>query len=215
MAMVDSSPRATSRSLTSTRSPTNIAAARKPAELTYSERLTMPEAIDAVGEMLNAFPNARDGVRGGWVGIMARLLLDYPKSIALRCCDPVNGVVRECKFLPTVSEAIKWLEREVQPLQKAAQWDKQSRAQLAERERLDQDEKAEPLERRKAVVARINAELAAKGFPPIAGLTTPNDLAVAAHKEKLLALGKITQEQFDALPDLPKGPDYWRGVRWP
>lgn len=173
----------------------------------------MPEAIDAVGEMLNAFPSARDGVRGGWVGVMAKLLTDYPKTIALRMCDPVNGVVRECKFLPTVAEAVKWLEHEVQSLRSAAAWETRSREQLAERHRFETEDKAEPLEHRNAVAGRIKAELRAKGFK-FDGDRFQEATAQMARDHLKAKYGK-TDADLDALPNQPDRGDYWQGVRWP
>lgn len=179
----------------------------------YSERLTMSEAVEAVGRMLAAFPNTRDGVRDGYLGVMAQLLTRYPRQTALRCAHPIDGVIRDCKFLPTVSEAVKWLEREQLPLLNANVRERRDAEQFAQRERDEADADREPLEHRQDVAARIKDELRAKGFM-FAG-DSPGANTVAKEREKLLSLGKITPEQFLSIPDAPKSSDCWQGVRSP
>ena len=136
-------------------------------EMAYKERLTMPEAIETVAKMLNAFPNARDGIRDGYMGVLAQLLTQYPKAIALRCADPIKGVTRTSKFLPTVAQAVEWMEREQGTLKTAASWDRRSREQLNERDQYQHSEhqghETDP-EYRKQVVDRIKGELRGHGF---------------------------------------------------
>jgi len=195
-------------------SPTSGVPARQTSsELQYKARLAMPEAIEAVGRMLNAFPNARDGLRDGYMGVMAQLLTRYPRHIALRCAHPIDGVIRECKFLPTVSEAIKWLEREQASLKTAASWDQRAREQLDERERFEREEKAESTEHRAAVADRIRAELIAAGFQFRQDKPTPEQ--IDAWRRQFMQNHNITQEQYAALPNQPDKADYWQGVRWP
>jgi len=71
---------------------------------------------------------------------------------------------RDSKFLPTVAECVKWLERNTETLRSGAAWDKRSREQLADRNRWEHSAKEEPLEVRQAVAERIKAELTAYGF---------------------------------------------------
>lgn len=197
-----------------TTSPTNGAVAKQTSnEVAYSARLTMPEALEAVGNMLNAYPTARESVHGGWVGLMAKLLTQYPKSVALRCADPIDGVTRTARFLPNMAEAIAWIEREVQSLRSAAAWDQRGREQLADRDRFEREEKAESAEHRKAVADRIRAELIAHGFE--FKQDKPTREQIEAWRNQFMAKHNITQGQYDALPDQPDKSDYWQGVRWP
>src|SRR5262245_5509785 len=177
----------------------------------YSERLTMSEAVEAVGRMLAAFPNTRDGVRDGYMGVMAQLLTRYPRQTALRCAHPIDGVIRECKFLPTVAEAIKWLEREQLPLQRASDWERRSREQLAERDR--EYLQSLSLEERRAFAAQILDQLRERGFK-FPG-DCPTLATVDAAREHLRTKYGVTDEQIDALPNQSNKSDFWQGVRWP
>ena len=172
----------------------------------------MSQAVEAVGRMLQAFPNARDGLRDGYIGVMAQLLTRYPRMVALRCAHPIDGVIRECKFLPTVAEAIRWLEREQMPMRNADAWERRSRDQLADRERFDRDDKEEPLEHRQAVAARIKAEFRAKGFKFEGDCKAIDPLAAREH---LKNAHHVTDEHLDQIPNQPASNDYWQGIRWP
>ena len=179
-------------------SPTHgVPARRTSSELQFKARLTMPEAIEAVSQMLNAFPNARDGIRDGYIGVLAQLLTRYPKAIALRCAHPI----------------VKWLEREQATLKTAAAWDQRSRDQLAERQRLERADKEESAEHRQAVADRIRAELTAVGFQFKQDKSTKEQ--IEAWRDEFMAKYNISQEQYDAIPDQPESSDYWQGVRWP
>jgi hypothetical protein len=109
--------------------------------------------------MLDAFPNAKSSASDGYLGALANLLTQYPRTTALHCADPVNGLARECKFLPSIAEAVKWLEREQLPLRNAADRERRNAEQFAQRDRDAADEKAEPLEHRRRVAERITREL--------------------------------------------------------
>ena len=165
-------PRETSASSKSSNLPTNFAGKNSLAAA-YSDKLLISEAVEAVARMLNAFPNARDGVRGGYIGVMAELLTRYPRAVALRCAHPIDGVIRECKFLPTIAEAVKWLEREQLPYRNAADREHRIAEQLADRHRFDENDDREPLEYRKHVAERVKNELREAGFRFPEDRTTP------------------------------------------
>jgi hypothetical protein len=126
----------------------------------FTARMTMQEAIAAVGKMLNAYPNARDGVRDGYMGIIAALLCQYPRSIAMRCANPINGVCRTTKFLPTVAEVVEWCETNTVTIRTFAEFQSNSRKQFAEQDQREEADEAEPLEYRRKVAERIRRELA-------------------------------------------------------
>jgi len=74
--------------------------------------MTFSEAIEAVGRLISAFPNGTPQDPKGYIGALSGILLEYPRSIALRCADLRLGVARETRFLPTVADLVAWCERE-------------------------------------------------------------------------------------------------------
>jgi hypothetical protein len=141
------------------------------------------------------------------------VLEGYADTTIEQATDPRTGIQRECKFPPTIAEFVAFCDEIKRRATYSAEYDARSARQLAERKAFEEQDARESLEHRIAVANRIKAELRTKGFT-FAG-DTPRANTVAQEREKLLALGKITPEQFDALPDLPKSPDYWQGIRWP
>jgi hypothetical protein len=125
----------------------------------FTARMTMQEAIEAVGKMLNAYPNARDGVRDGYMGTIAALLCQYPRGIALQCANPIQGVCRETKFLPTVADVVAWCEIRQGTMARIVDHEHRSQAQFKEREKFEADDSAEPLEYRRKVAERILREI--------------------------------------------------------
>src|SRR5262249_45256639 len=71
-----------------------------------ADRLAMPEAIEAVGKMISAFPSGGPQNPDGYIGALASVLREYPREIARRCADPIKGVARETRFLPTVADVV-------------------------------------------------------------------------------------------------------------
>jgi hypothetical protein len=119
----------------------------------------MREAIVAVGKMLNAYPNARDGVRDGYMGTIAALLCQYPRGVAEDCANPINGVCRETKFLPTVADVVVWCEKRQGTMSRIVDHERQSQRQFREREEADAADKVEPLEYRRKVAQRLQREI--------------------------------------------------------
>lgn len=74
------------------------------------DRLTLSEAVDAVGRLISAFPNGGQQSSKGYIGALSALLLEYPRQIALECADPVKGVARATKFLPTIADIVGWCD---------------------------------------------------------------------------------------------------------
>ena len=137
--------------------PTNGPAANM--QQAFTARLTMQEAIAAVGKMLNAYPNARDGIRDGYMGTIAALLCQYPRGVASDCANPINGVCRETKFLPTVAEVVAWCEKRQGTMARTVEYEHRSYRQFREREGIEAEDKAEPLDHRRKVAERILREL--------------------------------------------------------
>lgn len=170
----------------------------------------MPEAIDLVGRLIEvAYPNYK--LSDGYIGNTAALMLDYPKSIALACLHTTRGIVRSCKYPPTPAEIVKWCEADLGYLQRAADYDRRSEAQLAERERIEREIAEIDPEHRAAVVERIRREMAAAGMPFEADRKHAHGETPATVKAKL----QLSDADWDALPNLPDNPMFWRGLRAP
>lgn len=188
-----------------TSSPTNGGDVRQ----RFQERLTMPEALDLVGKLIErAYPNYK--VSDGYIGNTAALMLDYPKSIALACLHTTRGIVRTCKYPPTPAEIVKWCEADLGHLQRAFEYDLRSAEQLRERERIERENAAESPEHRAAVIERIRAQMAAAGMPFEADRKHAHGETPETVKAKL----QLSDADWNALPDAPRRGDFWQGVRW-
>jgi hypothetical protein len=82
-----------------------------------ADRLLLSEAVEAVGKLMSAWPNSKD-VANSYIGALASVLITYPRTVAMRCSDPILGVARETKFLPTVADLVAWCERETAAMRK-------------------------------------------------------------------------------------------------
>jgi hypothetical protein len=78
----------------------------------------MSEAVDVVSKMISCYPNGGQNAGRSYIGALGAVLVTYPAVIARRSKDPVLGVPRECKFLPTPSDVIAWCERELTELRR-------------------------------------------------------------------------------------------------
>lgn len=74
------------------------------------DRMTLSEAIEAVGLMIDCYPQGRAQLTDSYIGNIAALLCEYPRGVAMECIDPRRGVMRETKFLPTVADIVQWCE---------------------------------------------------------------------------------------------------------
>lgn len=75
--------------------------------------------MDAVKELVTAFPNGGTNAGGGYLGALAATLCEYPRSVAVKCCDPVRGCARETRFLPTVADVVAFCERETDAMRRS------------------------------------------------------------------------------------------------
>lgn len=98
------------------------------------ERMSLSEAIEAAGAIVDCYPNGGASASRGYIGALAAVLATYPKQVAKRCSDRVQGVSRECKFLPTIADIVAWCERETEPLRRQVDYEKRIATQLSERE---------------------------------------------------------------------------------
>ncbi len=162
------------------------------------ERLTQTEAIEAVGRLLSAFPNGSPANAKGYLGALAALLGTYPRALALRCCDPLNGVARDTRFLPTIADLVAWLDRETNELRGIV--DREDHHDKLAREQRERAE-ADAIAAAKRQARPTYDDLKAK-YGPDWGITNPDRKPVQRPDEARAALiADIGQEAFDALPD--------------
>ncbi len=105
----------------------------------YTDRMMLSEAIDAAGAMIQGYPNGGANAGKSYIGIIAALLCSYPRGIAIACADPLRGVARETRFLPTVADIVAWCEPRVAALHTSVARDERIEQQL--RERREREEK--------------------------------------------------------------------------
>ena len=97
------------------------------------ERISMTEAMALTTKIIASYPTA-DKVGDGYVGAIADTLMSFPASVARQCGDPKQGIIRWCKFLPSVAEIVNFCESFTEPLRR--RWDRERRydQQIKERE---------------------------------------------------------------------------------
>lgn len=81
-----------------------------------ADRMVLSEALQIVGKLLSCYPNGGAQAGKSYVGALAAILVTYPRTIAQQSADPLKGVPRERKFLPTPADLIAWCERETAAL---------------------------------------------------------------------------------------------------
>ena len=94
--------------------------------------MMLSEAIELVGKIVRSY-NGGKNADAGYIGALAHMLASYPRQVAMRCADPVNGVVRICKFLPQPADIVVWCERETEPLRRDREYEVRTARQLDER----------------------------------------------------------------------------------
>jgi hypothetical protein len=102
-------------------------------QVELDDRLTLSEAIDLVCKMLRGFPN-RHQADNAYIGAVAQLLMDYPRSVAIACTHHKNGIVADVKFMPVPADIIAWCEKRTEPLRRIADWNSKAEIQLRETE---------------------------------------------------------------------------------
>lgn len=170
--------------------------------------MMLSEAIEAVAKMVAAYPNGGSQAGKSYIGTMAALLCEYPRIVAHQCADPLHGVTRTTKFLPTVAEVVEFCEPLVGSMRGRVDKEDEIRAQLEERARFEAEERA-PLDERRATVDRVRADMAAAGMPIFGDRNHDRRFTPEAVKKKL----GITDEQWNAIPNAPQDQGYWQGLR--
>jgi hypothetical protein len=94
----------------------------------------------------------------GYAVQLAMVLERYDDALIRAVTSPVTGIQRTCKFPPSIAEMVEFIEEQIRRTGYASNWDRHAAKQLAERKQLEELEKAEPLEHRRAAAARILAE---------------------------------------------------------
>ena len=174
----------------------------------YTDRMMLSEAIEAVAKLISAYPTTASKVEKSYIGTMAALLCQYPRSAATKCADPLRGVARTTKFLPTVADVVAWCEQPLESMTRIVDFEDRSARQLRERREQEEFDAREPLEHRRKVVDRIRKQMAA------AGMTLEGDRAQEHGETPLKVMAKlgVTEAQWNAIPDGPP-PGHWQRLQ--
>ena len=78
-----------------------------------------------------------------YIGAIAQLLTQYPRSVALACADPKKGVAASTRFLPTPGDIVPWCEGACESLYENAAREDRVTEQLRARD--EWNAKARPL----------------------------------------------------------------------
>ena len=97
-----------------------------------------------------------------YIANFANILTRYPRSVAIKCAHPIDGVVKETQFLPTPADVIDWCEKAARPLREAAAREARIEAQLKARDEWEASARPQPT-RAKQITYGEHLELVAKG----------------------------------------------------
>ena len=95
---------------------------------------------------------------------IASILERYDDTVIEACTSENTGIQRTCKFPPSIAEFVEFIEEHIRRSTFTSQYDARSREQLRQRAEEELHDKSEPLEHRRQVVDRIQAELKAAGL---------------------------------------------------
>lgn len=96
-----------------------------------------------------------------YIANFANILTRYPRSVAIKCAHPIDGVVKETQFLPTPADVIEWCEKAARPLREGAAREARIDAQLKAREEWNAAARAVPAH--KEITYKEHLEMAARG----------------------------------------------------
>lgn len=99
--------------------------------------MTRGDATKLVRRLLAGFPSLSAHDPEGYLAAMVQVMAEYPLWAGQRAVLKVDEA-ENCQFPPTDRTLRKWLEDAVRPYRFAAQWEAQTRKQLAERPPEDQ-----------------------------------------------------------------------------
>lgn len=159
------------------------------------DRMTLSEAIEAATRIIDGYPNGGRDAGKGYIGALAAMLASYPRQVATACSDRVNGVIRDCKFLPTPADIVSWCEHRTDSLRQ--QDDRQWRLakQFEEREAYL---RRETIERPRRLSI---AELKQKYGDWQRGWLSPEDCTQVREAARRKLIAQIGKEAFDAIPE--------------
>jgi hypothetical protein len=95
--------------------------------------MILSEAVEIASMLVSLYPNGTPPDMEAYIGGLARVLMEYPRSVAECAHDPVHGVPRETRFLPTPHDLHEWCDRETKKLR--ASMEVESAARDRDRER--------------------------------------------------------------------------------
>lgn len=159
-----------------------------------AERLMLSEALDVVTALIERYPNGGAAAERGYIGGLAAVLVEYPASIARRAADPLKGVPKACRFLPTPADVIAWCEGEIADM-RAPVAREDLDAKFA-RERAERREDAERWEKLRASPA---GKYVADGLTSLANelRAGPAEADKRAHATHIQQLDKANRRTFE------------------
>ena len=165
--------------------------------------MTALQAGKLVTRLLGCYPSLAIHDPETYVAAVTALFCSYSLWVGERA---VEQVATTSKFVPTLAE-VKEACDHFAPARNswADEWDWRSRLQLEERAQIEAERPP------KQTYEEFKAEMARRGMP-IDG-RKPRVLVddIADFKQRY----KLTDAQFDALPDQPADADCWQGLRAP
>ena len=172
----------------------------------------LSEAMDLVVKMVGAFPNGGTGAGKGYLGALASILVTYPRSVASQCADPIKGVSRECKFLPTIADIVSWCEKETEEMRRPVERaDRDEMLAAQRRARAAEDAEMQDKRGRRPTMD----ELRAKHGPNWGIKDSGAKIQPTKEESRQALIAQIGQEAFDALPDgKDRADDYWKKVKY-
>jgi hypothetical protein len=121
------------------------------------------EALELVASMVRGFPH-KDKVDDDYFASIASILVRYPRSIAVKCTHPIEGVIREAgSFLPTAGIIVDWCEKAAAPLREEAAREARIEAQLKDREEWKASSRPAQEETRKLITYQEHLDAVARG----------------------------------------------------
>jgi hypothetical protein len=157
----------------------------------------MTEAVELATAIIASYPTANK-TGDGYIGALAATLCFYPASVARQSSDIRQGIMRFCKFLPTVADLVGYCEGFTEPLRRQVDVEMRRVQQFKER---DEFIKREEEDRPKRLGIK---ELKEKYGDWHHNWRVPGDYEreiAAAARAKLIA--EVGEEVFNALPDAP------------
>lgn len=141
-----------------------------------------------------------------FIDAAAAILADYPTDVIVLVTDPRSGLAGKLKWPAQPSEVKDACEYFYAPRRQAAEWDKRSLEQLAERAAL---ESLPP--KTDTWYHEFKADMAARGMPVDAKKEFTVDMA-AAERDRFKAKHNLTDAEWDAIPNSP-AKDHWERIQ--